>query len=261
MSQTGIVLFFNDAKGWGFIGRRSSGLPDLFVHRDQVVAGLMRGDQVRFDVAFDEVRGKLCATNVTGGTCTWRRNTGRGKDGGKGGGKGEASAAASTVASAAVSASASTSAPVARGAEEASEARIWARKWDDWTPSVGSGTSIRSSDASFDDSASLRVLGRLERRYWRRQRADAWADRDSPVRAVWVDVWADRDSGRAAWDDSWADAWAHAWADLMMLLYCCFYCCLFFVLFFCFCLCCYCCFIIVVKRRRSGDRSPSRSTV
>eukprot|EP00450_Noctiluca_scintillans_P030809 CAMPEP_0194550072 /NCGR_PEP_ID=MMETSP0253-20130528/95527_1 /TAXON_ID=2966 /ORGANISM="Noctiluca scintillans" /LENGTH=319 /DNA_ID=CAMNT_0039397507 /DNA_START=55 /DNA_END=1016 /DNA_ORIENTATION=- len=83
MSKTGIVKFFNDEKGFGFIVQDDGG-PDLFVHRNETVGcGLLEGDAVQFDEATDDRNGKPKAMNVSGGTGgeSWGRP-------GKGGGKG-----------------------------------------------------------------------------------------------------------------------------------------------------------------------------
>jgi len=64
---TGIVKFFNPAKGFGFISPDDGG-PDVFVHVTAVersgLAGLEDGDQVRFEVERDRRTGKLAAVDL-----------------------------------------------------------------------------------------------------------------------------------------------------------------------------------------------------
>jgi cold shock protein len=49
----GVVKWFNNAKGYGFIGRE--GGPDVFVHYSAITAegykSLQEGDQVEFEIA------------------------------------------------------------------------------------------------------------------------------------------------------------------------------------------------------------------
>jgi cold shock protein len=62
--MTGIVKWFNDAKGYGFI--QQEGGNDVFVHFSAVSGSgyrsLTEGQNVQFDVVSD--RGKECAANV-----------------------------------------------------------------------------------------------------------------------------------------------------------------------------------------------------
>lgn len=82
MSKTGVVKFFNEVKGFGFIEQDDGG-EDLFAHKNDLADGqnLMEGDAVRYNEDYDDRKGKTHATNITGGT-------GGVGGGGKGGGKG-----------------------------------------------------------------------------------------------------------------------------------------------------------------------------
>merc|ERR1719192_364118 len=82
MSKSGVVKFFNDFKGFGFIIQDDGG-DDLFVHRNAVVGQvLLEGDTVRYEESYDDRSSKRRADNVSGGT------GGSGKGGGKYGGGG-----------------------------------------------------------------------------------------------------------------------------------------------------------------------------
>jgi cold shock protein len=57
--EAGVVKWFNDKKGYGFISRQSGG--DIFVHHSSIVAdgfrSLKEGDQVEFEVK-EDAKGK-----------------------------------------------------------------------------------------------------------------------------------------------------------------------------------------------------------
>ena len=79
MSSSGTVKFFNDVKGFGFIGVDGGG-DDLFVHRNNVTGGeLLEGDSVTFDAVFDDRKQKMRAENVQGGSGGERQFGGYGK--------------------------------------------------------------------------------------------------------------------------------------------------------------------------------------
>merc|ERR1719359_488477 len=68
MSKSGTVKFFNNNKGFGFIVQ-NDGAEDIFIHRNQIADGqdLVEGDAVRYDEAWDDMKGKANAVNVSGG--------------------------------------------------------------------------------------------------------------------------------------------------------------------------------------------------
>lgn len=63
--MTGRVLFFNNAKGWGFI-KRDDSAKDIFAHFSEVqqegYKSLRQDDEVSFDVG--QVDGRTVATNI-----------------------------------------------------------------------------------------------------------------------------------------------------------------------------------------------------
>jgi CspA family cold shock protein len=64
---TGVVKFFNDQKGFGFI-QQDGGGPDVFVHISAVeragMRGLVEGQKVSFDIEADRRSGKSAAANL-----------------------------------------------------------------------------------------------------------------------------------------------------------------------------------------------------
>merc|ERR1719235_2185503 len=81
---SGVVKYFNEEKGYGFIAPDDGG-GDVFAHRQEcgnVERGsfLKIGDVVTFETAFDQKKGKMACTTVS----PWRT-----PDGGGGGGRGE----------------------------------------------------------------------------------------------------------------------------------------------------------------------------
>jgi len=85
--KTGIVKYFNDTKGFGFIVQDDGG-QDLFAHRNEISDGqnLLQGDAVEYDESWDDSKGKSFAVNITGGTGGQSYGGGFGKGGfGKGG--------------------------------------------------------------------------------------------------------------------------------------------------------------------------------
>ena len=86
---TGTIKRFNDEKGFGFIGADDGG-EDVFCHRSKLegVEYLEEGQQVEYEVAWDERKGKSAATWVTvvggGGGGGGKGKGGKGKGGGKG---------------------------------------------------------------------------------------------------------------------------------------------------------------------------------
>mmetsp|Transcript_79878 Transcript_79878/g.191810 ORF Transcript_79878/g.191810 Transcript_79878/m.191810 type:complete len:674 (-) Transcript_79878:215-2236(-) len=88
--KSGVVKFFHDEKGFGFI-KQDDGGNDLFVHRNDVIDTLLNeGDHVQYSEAVDNRSGRMKAHQVTGGTGAPKppQEKGAGKGGkGKKGGK------------------------------------------------------------------------------------------------------------------------------------------------------------------------------
>ena len=67
MRVTGVVKFFNTAKGFGFITPESGG-KDVFVHATALeragMHGLAEGQKVSFDIVADRRTGKSAADNL-----------------------------------------------------------------------------------------------------------------------------------------------------------------------------------------------------
>lgn len=65
MAEQGVVKWFNDAKGYGFIARTNG--PDVFVHHSSIVSDNFKTLQEGQNVSFEIVNGAkgLEAKNVT----------------------------------------------------------------------------------------------------------------------------------------------------------------------------------------------------
>ncbi len=65
--DTGIVKFYNDQKGYGFI-QPDSGSKDVFVHATALeragMRGLVEGQKVAFDTAEDRRSGKIAVNTI-----------------------------------------------------------------------------------------------------------------------------------------------------------------------------------------------------
>lgn len=65
--QTGIVKFFNSAKGYGFI-QPDDGSKDVFVHVSALeragIHSLAEGQKVSFDTETDRKNGKIAVANI-----------------------------------------------------------------------------------------------------------------------------------------------------------------------------------------------------
>ena len=65
--NAGVVKFYNDQKGFGFI-QPDSGSKDVFVHATALeragIRGLADGQKVAFDTAEDRRSGKLAVNNI-----------------------------------------------------------------------------------------------------------------------------------------------------------------------------------------------------
>merc|ERR1719433_2019495 len=89
---TGSVKKWLDDKGFGFISPNDGG-DDVFVHRKVLGGGceyLEPGDEVEYDVTYDERKGKYAASHCTplGGGGGGGYGAAKGGKGGKGGGGG-----------------------------------------------------------------------------------------------------------------------------------------------------------------------------
>jgi len=68
MSCAGVVKFFNEEKGFGFI-QPNNGDEDVFVHASAVQGNMLQeGDNVYYDSEYDQMKGKTRAAGVSGGT-------------------------------------------------------------------------------------------------------------------------------------------------------------------------------------------------
>lgn len=59
---TGVVKFFNETKGFGFIEQDDKNEKDLFVHKNDVSDYISEGDKVEFEIG--KGRKGPCAINV-----------------------------------------------------------------------------------------------------------------------------------------------------------------------------------------------------
>jgi len=68
LRNAGRVKFFDAAKGFGFI--ENEGHPDVFIHYSDIKGtghkSLADGEEVEYDMEFDDKKQKSRATNVTG---------------------------------------------------------------------------------------------------------------------------------------------------------------------------------------------------
>lgn len=68
LRNAGRVKFFDTAKGFGFI--ENEGNPDVFIHYSDIKGtghkSLADGEEVEYDIEFDDKKQKSRATNVTG---------------------------------------------------------------------------------------------------------------------------------------------------------------------------------------------------
>ena len=65
--NTGVVKFYNDQKGFGFI-QPDDGSKDVFVHVSAVeragIRGLVEGQKISFEVVADQRTGKMSADSL-----------------------------------------------------------------------------------------------------------------------------------------------------------------------------------------------------
>lgn len=65
-TKTGVVVGWNEDKGYGFVRPSEGGGADIFIHRRDITNAIMlnQGQKVSFDIIIDERKGKPRATEL-----------------------------------------------------------------------------------------------------------------------------------------------------------------------------------------------------